>query len=292
MDKMLNDKKIINGKKTSIEIINHLKQQIESLKPKSIVPKLVIIIVGDDFASKIYVRNKIRMCKKIGYLSEIVNFDKNASYEEILEKINALNNDVLVHGILLQIPLPERLASKQEILLQAISETKDVDCFHYENIGKVFKNTKDCILPCTTKGILTLIQKYKIQVKGKKVVIVGSSNIAGKPTALIMMNLDATVSICNIYTNKVSDYTEFADIIILATGCINVIKPSMVKKNVIIIDVGINRDKNNKVCGDINYLDFYDKVKLITPVPGGVGPMTVASLMENLLIIYKKSLNK
>ncbi len=282
------DTKLLDGQKFSEEIITNLKQKLLLLK-NSIIPKLVVIIVGDDFASHVYVNHKAKACKKIGFLSEIIKMDENSTYNEILAIIEKLNNDQTVHGILLQIPLPKKLLSVQEKLLQAIAPYKDIDCFNFINFGKVAKNALQFIYPCTPNGIIRLLDRYNIEIISKNITIIGSSNIVGKPLALMLEALKATVTICNVFTQNLKQHTINADIIITATGKKDIITVDMVKPGVVIIDVGILRD-NNKIRGDVDYKQFLLVCSYITPVPKGVGPVTIAMLMENLWILYENSL--
>ncbi len=282
---MINDK-LLNGKKFSDEIINELKIKCKNIKENNIKPKLVVILVGEDFASKIYIKHKILTCKKIGFLSEVITLNEKTNYETVLDTIQKCNNDKNIHGILLQIPLPKHLLKFQENLLQAIAIEKDVDCFNYLNFGKVSKNSNPLVYPCTPYGIIKLLEKYNINVKSKNVTLIGFSNIVNKPLGLMLEAKGATISVCNIFTKNIQYYTQNADIIATATGKMNIITSDMVKENVIIIDSGIIRDSNNKIRGDIEYKKFLNKCLYVTPVPNGVGPVTIAMLMENLWKLY------
>lgn len=288
----MNQTILIDGNKISNDICNQLKLKVLKLKANQLKPKLIIIYIGNDFASLVYIRNKIIKCKKIGFLLKVINLDENTSYETVKKLIKKLNNDITVHGILIQLPLPLSLKPFQEQLLQQIKIEKDIDCFNFYNFGKFSKNISPLIYPCTPKAIITLIKKYEIEVKGKNVVVIGNSNIVGKAILIILANMEASVTSCNIYSKNIKYYTINADIIITATGAKDVITFDMVKKGVIIFDAGIIRDGNNKIQGDVTYKDFLNKAKMITPVPGGIGPVTVAILMENLWALYNYQNNK
>ena len=291
MLKDMDKTKLISGRKVAKEIISELTKKV-SLIPEGISrPKLAVIIVGEDFASKVYIRNKINFCKKIGFLSEVINLPENSMFEKVLEKLNHLNNDDNVHGILLQVPLPKHLLSKQEELLQKIIPSKDVDCFNFSNFGKVVKSIVPIVYPCTPKGIITLLNKYDIKIKEQNIVVIGASNIVGKPVAIMLEHLGATVTICNIHTKNLKFYTLNADIIISATGVKDIVNIEMIKKGSVIIDAGIIRNSDNKIRGDVDYKALIDKCSYITPVPGGVGPMTLATLMENLWCLYQQKIS-
>lgn len=272
--------KMIDGKKIAQDLKTELKAEVLELKEKGIIPGLAVIMIGDDEASKIYVRNKNKACEEIGIYSQVFELEEESTERELLELINKLNVDEKIHGILVQLPLPEHI-NKEKIIL-AIDQKKDVDCFHPENIGKIFLG-QEIFLPCTPAGILELLKKSAVDVFGEKVVIVGRSNIVGKPLALMLINAGATVTVCNSKTKNLKEECLSADIIISATGRPGLITADMLKQGVTVIDVGINRLENGKVVGDVDFENALEKVNLITPVPGGVGPMTITMLLRNTI---------
>lgn len=282
--------KILDGKKLANELNSKLKREIERLKSKTgISPKLATILIGSDPASEVYIKIKHRTCQELGITSELVKFDKNVKVETISRTIRDLNQDSEVHGILLQLPLPERLQEETDELIQLIDSEKDVDGFSYINRGQLFY-TRESLAPCTPKGILHLMYVNNIELKGKDVVIVNHSNLVGKPLMLMMLNRNATVSVCHEHTKEIEAYTKDADILVVGIGKPNFITKEMIKENSVIIDVGINR-VDGDLTGDVDFEDVYEKCGRITPVPGGVGPMTVAMLMQNTIIAYKRQLN-
>lgn len=274
--------KIIDGKKISLEVKEKLKNEISSLVKK---PTLVVISVGDDPASKVYVKQKEKCAQYVGINYIHLNYDK---IEEniLLSKIEELNNDNSINGIIVQLPLPKYLDSTR--IVNAISPQKDVDGLSYINAGKLLNNER-CLVSCTPKGIMYLLQNEKIDLEGKNVVVIGRSILVGKPMMNLLINANATVTLCHSRTKEIEKITKKADVLIVAIGKKHFIKKDMVKRDSVIIDVGINR-VDGKLYGDVDYDDVYDKVKKITPVPGGVGPMTVVMLMSNVLESYKNSL--
>lgn len=272
--------KIIDGKKISEEIKDELKIEIAKLKNK---PSLAVIIVGNNPASQIYVQNKKNACEKIGIKSFSYELDEKIEEKEILKLINELNEDKKINGILVQLPLPKHIDEKN--IIEAINPKKDVDGFHPLNIGKMILR-EETLLPCTPSGIIELLKKSKINIEGKHAVILGRSNIVGKPVAELLLNENATISICHSKTENLNEITRQADILIVSIGKAQFIKKEMIKKDVVIIDVGINRMENKKIYGDVDFDDCFEKSSLITPVPGGVGPMTIAMLMKNTLKAY------
>lgn len=273
---------IIDGLSYANKIINDIKNKVETLKIK---PKLVVILVGNDNASQIYVRNKQKRCLEVGIESEVLRLDENISENLLLDKIKKLNEDKSINGILVQMPLPKHINSN--LIIETISPLKDVDGFHPYNVGKLASNMTPYTVACTPSGILKLLNAYNIEIKGKHTVILGRSNIVGRPLSLLLLNNDATISICHSKTENIKEITNTADILISAVGKANFIDSTFIKKNVCIIDVGINRDENNKLTGDVNFNDVFNKCKFITPVPKGVGPMTIAMLLQNTLNLYK-----
>ena len=248
------------------------------LKQKGIIPGLAVIIIGEDEASKLYVRNKERACRATGIYSEKYELPEDVAEYEVFDLIAKLNNKKNIHGILVQLPVPKHIDENK--IIDAISYNKDVDSFHPFNVGKIVIG-QNGFVPCTPQGILELIKKQKIDVKGKECVIVGSSNIVGKPMALLMVNNGATVTICNIFTKDLKHYCKMADILIVAVGKEKLITADMVKPGAVVIDVGMNRNKKGLLCGDVDFDEVSKIAGYITPVPGGVGPMTIAMLLQN-----------
>lgn len=278
---------ILDGKKISEEIKKEIKKEIQVLENKTgKKPGLAVIIVGDDPASKVYVRSKIKACTEIGMESRLYEMSAECEETEIINKIRELNVDKSIDGILIQLPLPEKFNEGK--ILDTVSVKKDVDCFTHLNLGKVFLNEKDSLKPCTPSGVIELLTRYNIDFKGKKVVIIGRSNIVGKPLALMFINLGATVTVCNSHTPDISQYTCEADILVSAVGKADFIKENMVKDGAIVVDVGINR-VDGKLIGDVDFEKVSKKTSFITPVPGGVGPMTIAMLLRNSLDAFKNN---
>ena len=269
---------IINGKEIAESILNNIKKEVENFDVK---PTLAVIIVGNDPASKVYVKNKIKKSEFLGFNSILKELPEDIQKEELLDVIKNLNNDKNVNGILLQLPLPKGLDEKD--FLDEISPIKDVDGFTTYNSGKLFKGEKPYSIACTPKGIIKLLETKNINLEGKVAVVVGRSNIVGKPVANLLLQKNATVIQAHSKTKNLPEILKLADIIISATGKEEFIKGDMVKEGAIIIDVGITRNKNGKLTGDVDFESVYNKVSYITPVPGGVGPMTIATLMENTL---------
>ena len=272
--------RIIDGKEIALKIRLNLKEKVEHLKKLGKNITLAVILVGDDPSSKIYVSNKKKACEEIGIISKEYILKDNTSEEDLLILIDKLNDSDEIDGILVQLPLPSHINEKT--VIKRISPQKDVDSFCEVNIGKIV--TKDYnFLPCTPAGILEILKYEGREIKGKHCVILGRSNIVGKPLALLMLNNDATVTVCHSKTKNLKEICKMADILIVAIGKPKFLKSDMIKKDVIIIDVGINRDENSKLCGDVDFYDVKDKASYITTVPGGVGPMTVAMLMDNVV---------
>ncbi len=280
MPKLLEAKPLVESR------IIELKNQCEQLKKKQIQPSMKVVLVGENPASLSYIKNKQKLCEQIGASFKLVQLDIAVSETEFLQEINKINLDKKTHGAIVQLPLPDHL-SKLDVS-NLIEARKDIDGFHSENIYGVFSG-KDTLFPCTPKGIMSLCKHYKIELTGKKVVIIGRSLIVGKPLAMLMLNQNATVTICHSKTQDLKNETKKADIIIAAIGKANFVDSTFLNdsKKQILIDVGINK-VNGKLCGDINFDDVKDKVQAITPVPGGVGPLTVLSLIENLLTAVGK----
>lgn len=273
---------IINGKEIAENILNNIKKEVESYDVK---PTLAVIIVGCNPASKVYVKNKIKKSEFLGFNSILKELPENTTKEELLDVIKNLNEDKNVNGILLQLPLPKGLDEKD--FLDEISPIKDVDGFTTYNSGKLFKGEKPYAVACTPKGIIKLLETKNINLEGKLAVVIGRSNIVGKPIAALLLQKNATVIQAHSKTKNLPEILKLADVIISATGKEEFIKGDMVKEGAVIIDVGITRNKNGKLTGDVDFESVNKKVSYITPVPGGVGPMTIASLMENTLELYK-----
>lgn len=272
--------KIIDGKAVSDKIKDELKSIVDILEKK---PKLVVVQVGDDPASNVYIKHKKKAAEYVGIEFEHIKFSENIEEVEIINKIEELNNDANVNGIIVQLPIPQNLNTSN--IVNAISYKKDVDGLTEINVGKLI-NHNVILTSCTPAGIMELLRVYDINVQGKHAVIIGSSNLVGKPLFNLLLHDNATVTICHKYTENLNDITKTADILIVAVGKKDLINKEMIKEGCIIIDVGINKI-DDKVYGDVNFDDVYDKVKLITPVPGGVGPMTVAMLLTNVVKSYQ-----
>ena len=280
--------KILDGKKIAERIKKEIKSEVFELKRDGIIPGLAVIIVGNDNASKIYVNNKKKACEEVGINSKVYELEEKTSQVEVLKLIEKLNREKAVHGILVQLPLPEHI-DKDKIIL-AIDPKKDADCFHPENIGKVFLEFPE-ILPCTPAGIMQILKEYEIEVAGKNIVIVGSSNIVGKPLAIMMINAGATVTVCNVETKNLKEKCLGADILVTAAGKAGLITSDMIKQEAVVIDVGMNRNTDGKLAGDVDFQAVSKIAGAITPVPGGVGPMTIVELLKNTLRATK-SMNK
>ena len=273
--------KLIDGKAISAQIRAELRERAEMLKKeKGIVPGLTVIIVGDDPASQIYVRNKARACEELGFNSEVIRLPAETKQTELEELIDKLNADKDVHGILVQLPLPKGLDEKP--LLLRISPEKDVDAFHPYNVGRI--STGDYgFLPCTPAGVMELIKRSGISISGKNCVVIGRSNIVGKPMAMLLINESGTVTVCHSRTQNLKEVCRSADILVSAVGKAEFVTADMVKDGAVVIDVGMNRNAEGKLCGDVAFDEVAPKTSYITPVPGGVGPMTITMLMRNTL---------
>ena len=275
---------IIDGKRVASQIKENIVAEVRSLKQKTgKTPGLAVVLVGDDHASAVYVRTKNKTCKNLGFQSFENILPANTSESTLLGLIDELNKDERVSGILVQLPLPSHISSYK--ILEAINPQKDVDGFHLENIGRLVTGNAT-FKPCTPEGIIQLLDHYKVDIEGKNAVVLGRSNIVGKPISLLLLERNATVTICHSRTKNLSAITKSADILIAAIGKPNFVTGDMVKNDVVIIDVGINR-VNDKLIGDVDYQSVSKKASLITPVPGGVGPMTIAVLMANTLQAFK-----
>ncbi len=269
---------IINGKDISTLIKEELKEKVAQYKKEGVVITLAVIQVGSDPASSVYVGNKKKACAYIGIESLSYELDENASQEELLSIIEELNLREDVNGILVQLPLPKHI--DEDLVIQTINPKKDVDGFHPQSVGALSIGQKGFI-SCTPAGIIQLLKRSNIEIEGKECVVVGRSNIVGKPMSMLLLRENGTVTICHSKTKDLKEVTRRADILIVALGKTKFITKEYVKEGAVVIDVGINRDEHNKLCGDVDYDDVFDKVSAITPVPGGVGPMTIAMLMNN-----------
>ena len=276
---------ILDGKKTSAAILNTVKENIEKMKssPSFVQPHLVVILVGDNPASRLYVNNKKKAAEKVGIKSTVIEFGVNVTEQELLKKIKELNNDTSVTGILVQLPLPQHIDKNKVIL--AISPKKDVDGFHPENVGKLVIGAEPYFYPATPQGIIMLLDAYNIQIEGKNAVVIGRSNIVGKPMAQMLLKRNATVTMCHSHTHNLDEIIKTADIVVSAVGK-KIVRCKMVKKNSCVIDVGIFKDANGKLTGDVDFEVVSPTCGFISPVPGGVGPMTIASLMFNASKVY------
>lgn len=278
---------VLSGKDVATKIKDSIKSEVKLLKNN---PCLAVIMVGDNSASAVYVRNKINACEYVGIKSVSINIEDNGDSksieEEILEQINILNKNSEINGILVQLPLPKGV--DKDLIINSIDVNKDVDCFHPYNIGKLYSK-QAAFKPCTPAGIIEILKHYNIEITGKNCVIIGRSDIVGKPMSQLMLHEDATVTICHSKTKNLEKITKKADILISAIGIPKFVKSSMISDDTVIIDVGMNRDENNKLCGDVDFDNITSRRKniSITPVPGGVGLTTVAMLMKNTINAYR-----
>lgn len=280
--------KILDGKELAKKIRIELKKEVDDLKKSKIFPKLAVIMVGEDPSSKIYVRNKSKACEEIGIEYEEHLLDENISMEELLQLIQKLNERKDVHGILLQSPIPKHLDIN--LAFRIINEKKDVDGFNPINVGKLSLG-QNTFVSCTPFGIIKILEEYKIDIEGKNAVIIGRSNIVGKPMIQCLLNKNATVTVCHSKTQNIKEITKQADILVCAIGKANFVTADMVKEGATVIDVGINRSEEGKICGDVDFENVEKKASYITPVPGGIGPMTIAMLMNNI-VKAAKEINK
>lgn len=279
---------IIDGKTVSAAVKQRVADEVKILNQKGISVCLAVILVGEDPASKIYVSNKKKACEQLGIISKEYVLPADTDQEEILSLIEQLNNDKTVNGILCQLPLPKGLDEKA--VIDAISPEKDVDAFHPVNVGKIMIGDYD-FLPCTPAGIMEMLAYYNIDVSGKECVVIGRSNIVGKPMSMLLLHKNGTVTICHSKTKNLCEVTSKADILVAAVGKANFVTADMVKDGAVVIDVGMNRNSDGKLCGDVDFQAVSQKASYITPVPGGVGPMTIATLMQNTLTAAKRQNN-
>ncbi len=280
--------KIIDGKAIREYNLDEITAQVSLMKEKGIQPTLAVIIVGSDPASRIYVNNKKTACERTGIRSLEYALPESTTTEELLELIDTLNKDKSVNGILCQLPMPKHI--NKNLVLERILPQKDVDCFHPENVGKLCIGNGE-IVPCTPMGMVKMLEYEHIDPSGKHCVIIGRSDIVGKPMAMLMLARNATVTVCHSKTQNLAEITKQADILVAAVGKAKFVKADMVKDGAVVLDVGMNRDENGKLCGDVDFENVKNKASLITPVPGGVGPMTIAMLMRNTLAATKLQIN-
>lgn len=273
---------LLDGKKLSQEILDGLKQTIETQKIK---PGLVVVLVGEDPASQIYVKRKHKACEKVGIASEVMRLKAEISQDELLQILDELNARNDVHGILVQLPLPKHI--DEETVLQRIDEHKDVDGFHLVNSGKLLRG-QDALTPCTPTGVMEIMKAYDIPIEGKHAVVIGRSNIVGKPMVLLLLGQNATVTICHSRTQDIPAITREADIVVAAVGRPKMVKADWIKNGACLVDVGINRLGDGSLAGDIDFEDCQDKAGWMTPVPGGVGPLTIAMLLSNTVKAYQQ----
>ncbi|WP_407936214.1 bifunctional methylenetetrahydrofolate dehydrogenase/methenyltetrahydrofolate cyclohydrolase FolD [Leptotrichia massiliensis] len=277
---------IIDGKALSEKVLKEIEKEHSELEKKvGRKAGLAVIIVGENPASQIYVRNKIRACEKVGFHSETIRLDENITEENLLLEIEKLNNNSNIDGILVQLPIPKHIDGLK--IINAISAEKDVDGFHTTNIGKMMIGDETGFLPCTPAGVVHMFEEYNINLEGKDVLVIGQSNIVGKPMTLLLIKKRATVQVCNSKTKNLSEKLQKADVVVAAAGSPKLIKAIDVKEDVVVIDVGINR-VDGKLCGDVDFEEVSKKASFITPVPGGVGPMTIAMLIKNTFKSYKQ----
>lgn len=279
---------ILDGKKVSQKVKDALKEKVAALNAKGIYPGLAVIIVGNDSASRVYVNNKKKACEYIGIRSEEYALAEETTQAELLELIDTLNKKSDIHGILCQLPLPKHI--DEETILNSINPSKDVDAFHPVNVGKIMIGNFD-FLPCTPAGVMELIDESGIDLTGKHCVVVGRSNIVGKPQAMLLLHKNATVTICHSKTKDLKGVCRSADVLVVAVGRAKMIDEDYIKDGAVVIDVGMDRDENGKLCGDVDFDSACKKASYITPVPGGVGPMTIATLMKNAVTAAEKQCN-
>ena len=278
--------KIIDGKAIALQVRSEIKSETEQLIKEGLQPGLAVVIVGEDSASQVYVRNKIKACAEVGFYSENYELPADTTEEELLALVDKLNNDAKIHGILVQLPLPKHLDESK--VIAAIRADKDVDAFHVQNVGAIMLGEYD-FLPCTPAGVMKLLEYSGIEVAGKDCVVIGRSNIVGKPQAMLLLHANGTVQICHSKTKDLAAKTATADILVVAIGKAKFVTGDMIKEGAVVIDVGMNRDENGKLCGDVDFDSCFEKASYITPEPGGVGPMTITMLMQNTLSAAKLS---
>jgi methylenetetrahydrofolate dehydrogenase (NADP+)/methenyltetrahydrofolate cyclohydrolase len=275
---------ILDGKLVSAEVLDQVQQEITVLQHKNaVIPKLAVVLVGDDPASQVYVNKKAKTAQKIGMLSELILLPGDTTQETLCAEIQRLNADESVHGILVQLPLPKHIDT--QTIIQLVDPRKDVDGLHPLNLGGVLTGDPDACRPCTPAGVMTLLRRYSVPIAGKQAVVLGRSNIVGKPMGLLLLEQNATVTYCHSRTANLGDILRQADILVAAVGVPRMVKAEHVKPGAVVVDVGINR-VDGKICGDVDFEAVVEKASFITPVPKGVGPMTIATLMSNTLKMY------
>lgn len=276
---------IIDGKELSKKLKEQMKDRVAQMRQQGIVPKLVVVLVGNNSASEVYVRNKHKACGEVGIESEVIKMPEETIQQELLDVVKGLNEDRTVDGILVQLPLPGQINEK--VVLRSILPEKDVDGFHPVNVG-LLSIGDDCYAPATPSGIIAMFKEYGIEIAGKHCVIIGRSNIVGKPMAALLLRHNATVTVCHSKTQNLGELTRQADIVIVATGHRHTLTADMVKEGAVVIDVGMNRNELGKLCGDVDFDEVKEKASFITPVPGGVGPMTITELLENTILAAQR----
>ena len=276
---------IIDGKELSKKLKEQMKDRVAQMRQQGIVPKLVVVLVGNNSASEVYVRNKHKACGEVGIESEVIKMPEETTQQELLDVVKGLNEDRTVDGILVQLPLPGQINEK--VVLRSILPEKDVDGFHPVNVG-LLSIGDDCYAPATPSGIIAMFKEYGIEIAGKHCVIIGRSNIVGKPMAALLLRHNATVTVCHSKTKNLGELTRQADIVIVATGHRHTLTADMVKEGAVVIDVGMNRNELGKLCGDVDFDEVKEKASFITPVPGGVGPMTITELLENTILAAQR----
>lgn len=279
---------IINGKEIAEAVRQEISKEVQQLREKNVVPGLAVILVGDNQASQTYVRNKQKACEDLGMHSVLIKQPEDLTQQELIRNIEELNQDDSIHGILVQLPLPGHIQEKA--IIEAISPEKDVDGFHPINIGRMMTG-QDAFLPCTPHGIMIMLEHIGYKLEGKHVVIVGRSNIVGKPAGQLFLNANATVTYCHSKTKDLAYFTKQADVVVVAVGKRDTITSSHIKEGAVVIDVGMNRNEEGKLCGDVSFEDVKNIASYITPVPKGVGPMTITMLMKNTVKSAQKTLN-
>ena len=277
---------IIDGKKLAENLRHKIANEVKEF---SRPPGLAVILVGDDSASQVYVRNKTKACVEVGFYSDQIHKSANITQEELLSEVRRLNDNKTIDGILVQLPLPPHIDT--EVIIEAIIPEKDVDGFSSENVGKLMQN-KPFLSPCTPKGVMAMLASLNYELRGKDCVIIGASKIVGRPMSMELLNADATVLVCHKETKGIAEKVRMADVVIAAAGAPNLVKADWIKEGAVVIDVGINRLEDGTLTGDVDFDEVKDKALAISPVPGGVGPMTVAMLIENTLTAYKAKLEQ
>jgi methylenetetrahydrofolate dehydrogenase (NADP+)/methenyltetrahydrofolate cyclohydrolase len=276
--------KLLDGKALAAKIKEGIKKRVSEMKKK---PGLAVVLVGDDPASQVYVSGKEKACELVGFVSKKIVLEANISQAELLKVVDELNQDSEIHGFIVQLPLPEHI--DEHLIIDGILAAKDADGFSPVNMGNLLVG-KNLIVPATPKGIMRLLEEYKIDLEGKNAVVIGRSNIVGKPISLLLQQKHATVTMCHSRTKDLKEITKKADVIIAAVGKAKLVTKDMVKKGAVVVDVGMNRDENDKLCGDVDFDNVKEVASYITPVPGGVGPLTIAMLLENTLECYERQL--